>query len=115
MSDRYGSAIARLSRVVGVEGALVAEAAAGVPVAAELANGVDGNAVAALAASMYRRAERAAETGGFDMLRSLQLEAAGGHVVIAPAGEVLVIAVAASDAQLGLVRVETQRAAESLL
>lgn len=115
MSDRYGSAIERLSRVDGVVGALVAEAAAGVPIAAELADGVDGNAVAALAASMYRRAERAAATGGFDTLRTLQLEAAGGHVVVASAGDALVIAVAASDAQLGLVRVETQRAAESLL
>ncbi len=114
MSERYRAALARLSRVSGVAGALVVEAAAGVPVAAELAGGVDGNAVAALAASMYRRAEQTAAIGGFESLRTLQLEAEHGHVVVAPAGIVLVIAVAARDAQLGLVRVETQRAAESL-
>jgi predicted regulator of Ras-like GTPase activity (Roadblock/LC7/MglB family) len=114
MMEHYRAAIGRLSRVSGVAGALVVEAAAGVPVAAELAGSIDGDAVAALAASMYRRAEQAAATGGFDALRTLQLEADAGHVVVAPAGIVLVIAVAAPDAQLGLVRVETQRAAESL-
>jgi predicted regulator of Ras-like GTPase activity (Roadblock/LC7/MglB family) len=44
----------------------------------------------------------------------LQLEAEDGHVIVAGAGDVLVIAVAARDAHLGLVRVEAQRAAESL-
>lgn len=115
MSARFGSALEQLSRVAGVAGALVVEAAAGVPIAAEVAEGVDGNAVAALAASMYRRAERAAATGGFGKLGTLQLEAAAGHVVVAPAGDVLIIAIAGPDAQLGMVRVETQRAAELLL
>ena len=70
--------------------------------------------VAALAAAMYRGAQRAAETGGFEAVRTLQLEATGGHMVVTGAGDVLVIAVADRDAQLGLIRVETLRAAESL-
>ena len=114
MSDRYAEALARLSRVVGVQGALVVETAAGVPVASELSTEVDGNAVAALAASLYRRASQAAQTGGLERLEALQLEAEGGHVIVAGAGEVLVIAVVARDAQLGMVRIEAERAAESL-
>jgi predicted regulator of Ras-like GTPase activity (Roadblock/LC7/MglB family) len=114
MSERFAAALQRLSRVVGVQGALVVETEAGVPVATELAMDVDGGAVAALAASLYRRASQAAATGGFENLDALQLEAGDGHVIVAGAGDVLVIAVAARDAHLGLVRVEAQRAAESL-
>ncbi len=114
MTTRYADALERLSRVRGVAGALVVEAAAGVPVAADVAAGVDGGAVAALAAAMYRGAARAARAGGYDALRTLQLEASAGHVVVAGAGEMLVVAVAERDAQLGLVRLETKRAAESL-
>lgn len=114
MTGRYTDALERLSRVSGVAGALVVEAKAGVPVAADVAAGVDSGAVAALAAAMYRGAQRAAQTGGYDGVHTLQLEATAGHVVVASAGEMLVIAVAERDAQLGLVRLETQRAAESL-
>ncbi len=114
MSTRYTDALEKLSRVSGVAGALVVEAQAGVPVAADVAAGVDGNAVAALAAAMYRGAQRAAQTGGYNGVHTLQLEATAGHVVVAGGGEMLVIAVAERDAQLGLVRLETQRAAETL-
>ena len=115
MSDRFSAALERLSRVVGVQGALVVETEAGVPVATELSTEVDGGAVAALAASLYRRAKQAAVTGGMERLETLQLEAEGGHVIVAGAGDVLVIAVTERGAQLGMVRVEAQRAAESLL
>lgn len=114
MSTRYNGAIEGLSRVPGVTGALVVETTAGVPIAADVAAGVDGAAVAALAAAMYRGAQRAAETGGYEAVRTLQLDASGGHMVVTGAGDVLVIAVADRDAQLGLIRVETLRAAESL-
>ncbi len=114
MTARYTDALERLSRVSGVAGALVVEAKAGVPVAADVAAGVDSGAVAALATAMYRGAQRAAQTGGYDGVHTLQLEATAGHVVVSSAGEMLVIAVAERDAQLGLVRLETQRAAESL-
>ncbi|MHB1169381.1 MAG: roadblock/LC7 domain-containing protein [Longimicrobiales bacterium] len=114
MTARYTDALEKLSRVRGVAGALVVEAKAGVPVAADVAAGVDSGAVAALASALYRGASRGMQTGGYEALRTLQLEATAGHVVVAGAGEMLVIAVAERDAQLGLVRLETQRAAESL-
>ena len=62
MTDVYSEALERLSRVPGVRGALIVETEAGVPVVAELAEGVDGSAIAALAASLFRRTTRAAHT-----------------------------------------------------
>lgn len=104
----------RLSRIPGVRGALVVDTDAGVPVASMLEGDVDGGAVAALAASLFQRTSSAARTAGLERLETLQLEAARGHVLAADAGELAVVAVATGDAQLGLVRLETRRAAEAI-
>lgn len=114
MSDIFQEALERLSRVTGVRGAMLVEADAGVPVMAELTEGVDGNAVAALAGSLFRRTMKAATTAEFGRLTTLQLEAEAGHVIVADAGELLVVVVAEKSAQLGLVRLEAYRAAESV-
>jgi predicted regulator of Ras-like GTPase activity (Roadblock/LC7/MglB family) len=114
MSDIYTAAVERLSRVGGVLGALVVDAEAAVPVAAVLSEGVNGAAVAALAASLYRRMRQACDTAGAGGLHTLQLEAEHGQVVVVGAGEVILVAVAERAAQVGLVRVEALRAAESL-
>lgn len=114
MSDVYTAAVERLSRVNGVRGALLVEADAAVPVVAELSEGVNGTAVAALAASLFRRTAQASRTAQFGNLATLQLEADEGHVVVVDAGELILVVVAARDAQLGLVRLEAHRAAESL-
>jgi predicted regulator of Ras-like GTPase activity (Roadblock/LC7/MglB family) len=114
MSDVFAQALDRLSHVQGVRGALIVEAAAGVPVVAELAEGVDGEAVAALASSLFRRTHKAADTAEFGRLRTLQLEADAGHVIVASGGDMLVVVVAEKNAQLGQVRLEAHRAAESL-
>ncbi|MBI4545723.1 MAG: roadblock/LC7 domain-containing protein [Gemmatimonadetes bacterium] len=117
MSDAFAAVLDRLSRVPGVEGALLVDADAGVLVAADLAGGVDGGAVAALTASLYRQTARAAGDAGLGALETVHLEAEAGHVLVAGAAAptLLVVAVAAVDAQLGLVRVETQRIAAELL
>lgn len=114
MSTVYTDAIERLTRVPGVRGALIVETEAGVPVVAELAEGVDGGAVAALASSLFRRTHKAAGTAAFGKLDTLQLEADGGHVVVANGGELLVVVVAERTAQLGMLRLEAHRAAEAL-
>jgi predicted regulator of Ras-like GTPase activity (Roadblock/LC7/MglB family) len=114
MSDVFAEALERLSRVPGVRGALIVETEAGVPVVAELAEGVEGGALAALASSLFRRTDKAARTAAFGKLRTLQLEAEGGHVVVAYGGELLVVVVAEKAAQLGMVRLEAHRAAEAL-
>lgn len=114
MSDVYTAATERLSRVSGVRGALIVEKDAAVPVVAELREGVNGTAVAALAASLFRRTAQASDTAQFGRLTTLQLEADEGHVIAVDAGELILVVVAERDAQLGLVRLEAHRAAESL-
>lgn len=112
MNPPFAAALERLSRVPGVRGAMIVDTTAGVPVASEVAAGVPAPAVAALAASLFKRTAQAA--AGFGALGALQLEADGGHVVIAGAGEVAIVAVAETAAQLGLVRLEVRRVAEAL-
>lgn len=114
MSDDFNVALERISHVPGVRGALIVEADAGVPVVADVAADTQGDAVAALASSLYRRTARAAEAGGFGPLETLHLEADGGHVLVAGAGDLLVVVLAEADAQLALVRLEALRAAEGL-
>lgn len=114
MSDVFRSSVERLSRVSGVRGALIVEAEAGVPVVAELAEGVNGTAVAALAASLYRRTASATGSTGFGALRTMQLDAEGGHVIVVGAGELIVVVITETAAQLGMVRLEAHRAAGAL-
>jgi predicted regulator of Ras-like GTPase activity (Roadblock/LC7/MglB family) len=97
-----------------VRGALLVDTQAGVPVVSELSEGVNGTAVAALAASLFRRTVEASRNSHFGTLGTLQLEADGGHVLVVDAGELILVVVATRDAQLGLVRLEAHRAAESL-
>lgn len=106
--------VERLSRVAGVQGALVADAVDGVPVDTEAMLHVEGDAVAALAVQLFRRASRSSEMARFTPLRSLQLEAEGGDVFVAGAGELVVVAVLGPDANVGLVRLEVLRAADEL-
>lgn len=114
MNDLFSAAVERVSRVAGVRGALLVESAAGVPVVSELREGVNETAVAALAASLFQRTAAASETADFGRLNTFQLEADGGHVVAVDAGDMILVVIVESDAQLGLVRYEAHRAAESL-
>jgi uncharacterized protein len=114
MSDVFTAAVERLSRISGVRGALIVESDAAVPVVAELSEGVNGTAVAALAASMFRRTLQATETAQLGRFSTLQLEADEGHVVVVDAGELILVVIASRDAQLGMIRLEAMRAAQSL-
>lgn len=104
----------RLTQVTGVRGAMVVDADAGVPVASELASGVGETAMAALTGSLFRRTSEASDGAGLGRVRVLQLEAEGGHLVAAGAGDLLIVALTEPSAQLGLVRVQAVRAAREL-
>ena len=114
MSENLDTVLDRVSRVPGVRGVMLVDGAAGVPIVAELAEGVNGQAVAALAASLLKRSSKASEMADYGAVRALQLESADGHLLIASAGEVLAVAVTAESAQLGLIRLEIQKAVEGL-
>lgn len=114
MTDRLSRGLEALTRVDGVQGAMVVDVEAGVPVASQLATGVAESALAALAGALFSRTDDASVSGGYGALRVLQLEAAEGHVVVAGAGALVVVVLTDSTARLGLVRVRAERAAEEL-
>lgn len=114
MSDAVQASLRRLTRVPGVRGAVVVDAEAGVPVASELAAGVSETALAALAGSLFSRGTDATTASGLGRVRTLQLEAAGGHIVVAGSGALLVAVLAESGAQLGMIRIQAARAAGEL-
>lgn len=114
MSEKLSVVVDRLSRVPGVRGAAIVDAQAGVPIVAELADDIAPTALAALAGSAFRMSGRATEKADYGPLKTLQLEATDGMVVVSGAGDLLVVAVAEAEAQLGLVRLEAARAAEEI-
>jgi len=103
-----------LSRIPGVRGAMVVDAQAGVPVTAELANGVPGPAIAAFASALFRRSGQAIRSAGYGALGAVQLEAEAGDVVVTGNDMLLVVVVAEPDAQIGLIRMQAQNVAEEL-
>ncbi len=114
MSASYSASIEELSRIPGVRAAMVVDLEAGVPVVSEVQTGVDDIAVAALASSLLRRAERAVRAPGYGNVQCLQLESENGHLVAAASGEVAVVALADRDAQIGLIRIRARSSAEML-
>ena len=110
------TALDRVTRVAGVRGALVVSAADGLVVADQLMDGVDGQAAAALAASLVGRLGRTAGSAGLRAPVFIQLRGASGSVLAAPGPDDLVlVAVVAPEANLGLARLEMIEAAGRLV
>lgn len=114
MSEAFTAAVAPVARVPGIHAVLVVDPDAGVPVVAELAEGVSGRAVAALAASLFQRAAKGTEDAGFGGLQAVEMQASTGHVIVVGGGELLVVVLADRSAQLGRVRLEAAQAVEAL-
>jgi predicted regulator of Ras-like GTPase activity (Roadblock/LC7/MglB family) len=109
------TALDRVTRVPGVRGALVVSAADGLVVAEQLMEGVDGRAAAALAGSLVGRLARTAEHAGLRPPTFVHLRGDTGSVLAAPGPEdLVVVAVVAPDANVGLARLEMLAAAERL-
>lgn len=109
------AALDRVTRVPGVRGALIASAADGIVVAEQLMDGIDGRAVAALTGSMVTRLARTAGGAGLGAPVFLHLRGEDGSILAAPAADDLVlVAVAGREANLGLARLEMLDAAGNL-
>ena len=105
----------RVTRVPGVRGALLVAAADGLVVAEQLMDGVDGRAAAALAGSLVGRLTRTAQQAGHRRPSFVHLRAEAGSVLAAPGPDDLVlVAVIAPDANMGLARLEMIDAAGRL-
>jgi predicted regulator of Ras-like GTPase activity (Roadblock/LC7/MglB family) len=108
-------ALDRVTRVPGVRGALVVAATDGLVVAAQLMDGIDGQAAAALTGSLVGRLGRTAESAGLRPPAFVHLRGEAGSILAAPGPDDLVlVAVVGPDANLGLARLEMIEAAGRL-
>ncbi len=103
-----------ITRVRGVRGAMVVSRADGLIVAEQLMEGIKGGAVAALASSLAGRLQRAIVSAGLGPTQFWHLQCEHGALLVVPAGEgLLLVAVTEADVNVGLVRLELLRAAET--
>jgi predicted regulator of Ras-like GTPase activity (Roadblock/LC7/MglB family) len=103
-----------LTRLRGVRASLIVAAADGIAIDSNLQIGQDGSKVAALAASLYRKARKSAMAAGFGATGFMQLEAETGRLCLLGGDELVIVVVAERGANVGLIRVEMLRAAGSL-
>jgi len=109
----YERALDLVTRVRGVRGAMLVSAADGLVVAEQLMEGIKGSAVAALAGSLANRLARAMGAGGIGATLFWHLQCSAGALLVVPAPSgVLIVAVADTEVNVGLVRLELLRAAE---
>ncbi len=107
MTDQYQQALKSITQVHGVRGALVVTHDDGLIVADSLVEGVRGNAVAALTASLVKRMGLAAHAACGGAQQFLHLQARDGSVFVMPtAGDVVIVAIADEHVDMGLVRLE---------
>ena len=115
MKVGFRYALDAITRIRGVHGAVLVTGEDGLIVAESLMEGIRGNALAALAASLYQRFRRATEAAGVRRPEFLHLQAARGSLLVVPApNDILVVAVALGDINVGLTRLEMIRAAGAI-
>jgi predicted regulator of Ras-like GTPase activity (Roadblock/LC7/MglB family) len=114
MATPFTAMLQLLSRQRGVTAALVVSEQDGIVVDSNLQIGQSGDRVAALAASLYRKARLSARAAGMGAVSFMQLEAPKGRLCAAGSGELVLVVVAHMDVNVGLVRVDLLRAAAQL-
>jgi predicted regulator of Ras-like GTPase activity (Roadblock/LC7/MglB family) len=114
VSSPFLAILTALTRQRGVLGSMVVGEGDGIIVDSNLQIGLRGPAVAALAASLYRKARLASAAAGLGAVQVLRLEADRGHIFVAGREELVLVTVAAERANVGLIRVEMLKAAEAL-
>ncbi|MCE2940541.1 MAG: roadblock/LC7 domain-containing protein [Gemmatimonadota bacterium] len=114
MTTPFQPVLGGLIRQRGVTGALVVSEHDGIVVDQVVQVGVRGDVVAALAASLYRRARQAATSAGFGETGVLQLDAETGRVCAVGRGDLVLVVVTEPTANVGLVRVEMLKGLEAL-
>jgi uncharacterized protein len=113
MSSPFTALLASLIRHRGVTGCMVVGEADGMIVDSSLQIGVNGEAFAALTASIYRKARRAAAAAGFGPTGFFELDADGGRMCAAGRNELVIVVLAEPRVNVGLLRVEMLKALEA--
>jgi predicted regulator of Ras-like GTPase activity (Roadblock/LC7/MglB family) len=115
MTGRFAPLLESLTRLRGIRGAMVVDAADGLVVDESVMGGLKATAVAAMAANIASRAAELAGRSDFGLPRFLHLQAQEGSLLVAPAPrDLLLVAIAGRDVPLGLLRLEMLRMAERL-
>jgi predicted regulator of Ras-like GTPase activity (Roadblock/LC7/MglB family) len=114
MTTPFTAVLDALMRLRGVRATLVVASDDGIAIDSNLQIGQDGSRVAALAASLYRKARKSASAAGFGGTGFMQLEAEQGRLCLLGGDQVVLVVVAQRDANLGMIRMEMLKAAESL-
>ncbi len=110
----FADIILATTRHRGVSACLIVSEADGIVVDGTAQIGVSTAAFAALTASLYRKAGRAAAAAGFGGVSYFELEAEQGRVLAAGRNGLVVVAVGEPRVNVGLLRVELLRATEGL-
>lgn len=115
MSSPFTAVLETLTRQRGVRASLIVSESDGLIVDSSLRFDQDGERVAALGASMYRKARLSAKAANLGSVAFLQLDAERGRICAVGGGNDLVLVVVADPgANVGLIRVELLKALESL-
>jgi predicted regulator of Ras-like GTPase activity (Roadblock/LC7/MglB family) len=110
----FGGVLDALIRQRGVLGSLVVSEADGIIVDSNLSIGINGATVAALAASLYRKARLSSRAAELGEATFFQLEAERGRVCAVGRNDLVIVTVAETRANVGLIRMEMLRAMEVL-
>jgi predicted regulator of Ras-like GTPase activity (Roadblock/LC7/MglB family) len=115
MTTPFTALLESLSRQRGVRASLIVSENDGLVVDANLRFGQDGDRVAALAASLYRKARLSARAARLGSVAFLQLDAERGRIcAVGGRSDLVIVVVAESTANVGLIRVELLKALESI-
>ena len=114
MTTPFSNALDALTRLKGVRATLAVSAVDGIAIDSNLQIGQDGSRVAALAASLYRKARKSALAAGFGQTGFMQLEAEHGRLCLLGGDDIVLVVVARREANVGLIRVEMLKQAETL-
>lgn len=114
MTSPYGEILDSLTAQRGVRASLIVSEGDGLVVDANLRVGEDGDRVAALVASVFRKARRSSQSAHLGAVSFLQLEADRGRICAVGRADLVVVVVADAGANVGLIRVQLLKAVESL-
>jgi predicted regulator of Ras-like GTPase activity (Roadblock/LC7/MglB family) len=113
VSTRYGRLLDQITKVRGVRGALLVAAEDGIVVAETVMGGIRSSAVAALVGSLVRRIRRAADSVQIGFPEFVHLQTAGGALCAVPVPDgMLLVAVADTEVNIGLLRLALRKTAE---
>ncbi len=110
----YIASLEHLTRQRGVLGGLIVSENDGIVVDAVVQTSVKSPVVAALAASLYRRARQSSDAAGLGSVRYLELIADSGRLCMAGRDDLVVVLVTDTRVGVGRLRVELLRAVAGL-